>query len=1336
MRKRRIAIFAVLLMVLVIIPAAARAQDITPINYGDSIDGRITDASEGDLYSFEGSQGDEITISLTGDNNLDVYLRLGDSQGNILEENDDISSNNLDAEIQFEIPEDGTYIIAALAYDKGRYTLTLDEGSSSQGDGGSASDEGTISYGDTVSGDAVDMENPVVYSFDGQAGDEVSVAVSSDDVDTYVVVADSSGNSLAENDDIDQDNLNSYVEFSLPANGTYLIGVYAYSAGAFTLELNEGSGGGGTTEPVDNNTASSDVQTGTVDDDNVYVTFPLNDVRDGQTITVDTQRTSGDLDLYVGLLLNDQVVAENDDRDQSTTDSYLEYSQAQAGDYTVVVTRYGYEEGQTSGDFEVEIKVSAGSGGSTLVSGGSTEPTTANPSASGYPTIAPTNSVADWTVLVYIGGDNNLEDFLENDLNEFELAGGSNQNVRIIALLDRSDEYDRANGNWTDTRLFEVGPDRSGDERENFPPTIDTEPLGSLGELDTSYGNNLLNFLVWGVQSYPAQRYAVIINDHGGAWYGTVTDDSGSGGLLSLPEMAEVFKAATQETGIDKFDVLINDACLMSGIEHYASVSPYFKVAVGSPEITLAVSFDMTLLTETLNDKPNIDLGEFGQIMADKYMSDMQDISPDTTPVLAADVTDLTKFDTVLDALNVFTDLVAENPRAYGSLIGQVRANSYVYTFFVPEDEGGPATNMDVGNFMQGIVRATDDEQLKDAAQGVIDALDGVLLYGAAGRQLSRSTSYYNIYFPARATDFDTRYFDQTPLQGWAQFLRDYFTNVNPNARSFVPSAVAGPAAPAAAPSVVPQVNITLVYPQETSVAFPIKVSMEVTGRNIAHGDFTVDQILSDGTAIRLETSRIVTEVVEDNEVNYVNLWNPGVDDSDFTWDVELPTVSDGTTTSFEQVTTKDSVSTIAGRYQYPGQDNWIDVTVIFDSEGGTSDILTSSNDSQALASIRLEEGGIFQVYRSLVTVDGRVTVEPGTEFVWPEDGLKWDYAPAPSGQYNLGFQVEAFGGTRGFNSTTVTVNNDGVDTDLRGYVDDDWGFIFQRPADWFGVSYFPDSDFLQTSDHDSSEYIFVYPVYDTKNDLEAIANDVLGRYDVNFDGNFTETTVGGKDGLEFEFTYGDKSSGIFSSRAVAVYIDYLKLGLVFSSEALDKDNMEANYQTLTDSLEFFNAQDVEADDTGFWASDIYTDNTRYPVPETWMPGRENGLWWFYTPDDAEESSTVAAVTVLNSVDDDSAEVLQLLLEEDIEDLPGYDLVNTETYYGEQNTWEQATFTHEGENGEEITGQMYVIVKDGTPYALWFEAPTEEFNDTFRDVFTVMLDGFKISDVEADSGTS
>src|SRR4030095_16659187 len=101
-----------------------------------------------------------------------------------------------------------------------------------------------------------------------------------------------------------------------------------------------------------------------------------------------------------------------------------------------------------------------GTGGGGFVNTSPNAPGTVNPVAAGYPTMAPA-AMANWTVLVYMGGDNNLEDGLENDLDEFEIAGGSTSSVRVLVLLDRAHDYDTSNGDWTDTRVFEVGADTS-----------------------------------------------------------------------------------------------------------------------------------------------------------------------------------------------------------------------------------------------------------------------------------------------------------------------------------------------------------------------------------------------------------------------------------------------------------------------------------------------------------------------------------------------------------------------------------------------------------------------------------------------------------------------------------------------------------------------------------------------------------------------------------------------------------------------------------------------------------------------------------------------------------
>jgi hypothetical protein len=1182
-----------------------------------------------------------------------------------------------------------------------------------------AQDFTPIEYSEALEGEITDPDTPLVYVFEGRAGDALYIEALSDRVDTYLYILDSDSNILVENDDYSDNDLNPFVEFVVPANGTYYIVVFGYETGSFTVQITVAEEGA-SQAPVSSGEGSQkgEVYSGEITDETYYVEIPIEIVREGDTIIIDAATTNGDLDPYLLLFYGDDIVAENDDRSKDDPFPYIEYANAQSGDYVLILTRYGFDQGKSSGEFEVTVQMSAGTQG--IVNNDFGTDTQVDLAESGYPALDP-HPTAEWTVLAYLGGDNNLEAGLLFDMDEFERAGGSTEDVRIIVLMDRSLDYDDSNDDWDDTRLYEMGADDSDDARFNYPPTIDTQPVANLGELDTSYAKNLLDFLVWGIQQYPAEHYAVILNDHGGAWTGIVTDDTTGLGILSIRDLREVFGAALQETGLDKFDILINDACLMSSVEYYAAISPFFDFAVSSPEVTLNPSFDMTLLTETLNDDPDINLGELGELLIDKYVQDMEDLSPDAAPVLGGAVTDLTRFESVVAAVEEFAGIVNANPAAYATLIGRVRTDTYTYSFFMPEDEFGPPTNIDLGDFMRNIVDNSDDRVLTNAAEDVLDAIDTARIYGTAGNQLESHTTFYNIYFPSRGSDFITAYFQLSPLEGWSEMLSNYYSSLS--ASGFRISGRSGTAAPVAAPSIPPSVTITNIFPLETSVAFPVTVAMEVVGRNISEGKFTVDQIQPDGTAVRLDIARIVTEVVENNVVNHINLWKPGVDDSTFTWDVTLPVVTDGVTTSYELVVYANGVTSLAGRYQYPGADEWIDVTVIFDSDGNTENVLSRQPGGSAFANVRLDTGGIFQTFRSVVTADGRVKLEPGTSFTWAEAGVSWHEAPAPSGEYNLGFLVEAFGGVTGFASASVTVKNDEVDPNYAGYVDLDWGFRFLYPTEWFDVSYFPDSKFLQTSDLDATEYMFVYPSEEESSDLESIGTEVLDRYSMTLVGDFASTTIAGLDALEFELTY-TNDTGTFEGRGFAVYLEDLELGLVFSVETLDGRDLDSQYELLTSSLEFFDAAAVEAQDTGAWTSDLYTEETRYPVRTSWMPGFESGLWWFYTPDGDPDSTTFAAVTGLVETEDEAGVVLDDLLAESVEDKDDYELLGKEIYYGENHTWQLAYFSHS--NGD-IVGRMYVMVIGNTPYALWFEAPLDDAERFFRTVYEPMLDGFKVT---------
>lgn len=93
-------------------------------------DGDLTIPEDGsfyDSYPIEGKSGDSITIYLESDK-FDPFVALIDDKGNIIEQNDDISEEDSNSEIEVTIPQDGSYNVIVNAYDeggKGEYVLTL-----------------------------------------------------------------------------------------------------------------------------------------------------------------------------------------------------------------------------------------------------------------------------------------------------------------------------------------------------------------------------------------------------------------------------------------------------------------------------------------------------------------------------------------------------------------------------------------------------------------------------------------------------------------------------------------------------------------------------------------------------------------------------------------------------------------------------------------------------------------------------------------------------------------------------------------------------------------------------------------------------------------------------------------------------------------------------------------------------------------------------------------------------------------------------------------------------------------------------------------------------------
>jgi len=191
--------------------------------------------------------------------------------------------------------------------------------------------------------------------------------------------------------------------------------------------------------------------------------------------------------------------------------------------------------------------------------------------------------VADnqWTVMLYMDADNDLDIAAPYDLQEM-LAVGSTDNVTFIV------QYDTRS---TTTQRYKV---------EKGQLTL----LSDLGELDMSAPETLRDFIVSTIAAYPAKHYALILWDHGNGWDSApvkvarsilvdVTNNGSEASLTANNLVAGAIHDAEGTTGVH-LDLLGIDACMMSTLEAAYEFRNAASIMVASQELMQGRGWDYT----------------------------------------------------------------------------------------------------------------------------------------------------------------------------------------------------------------------------------------------------------------------------------------------------------------------------------------------------------------------------------------------------------------------------------------------------------------------------------------------------------------------------------------------------------------------------------------------------------------------------------------------------------------------------------------------------------------------------------------------------------------------
>lgn len=216
------------------------------LQIGQSLEGRLAQGDQTlrsgeytQVYTLQGRAGDRIELRLSS-RQFDPYIFIT-GPGDFADANDDdpTGQDGANSRLTVTLPADGEYQVVATSYapgETGGFRLSASRVSGETprpvstdrtaafANGGEI--RGSLGAGDRTlsSGEYVDN-----HTFTGRRGERVSVAVESSQFDTYLIV--SGPNGFREDNDDGPDGANSRLDFTLPADGEYTVGVTSYAAG-------------------------------------------------------------------------------------------------------------------------------------------------------------------------------------------------------------------------------------------------------------------------------------------------------------------------------------------------------------------------------------------------------------------------------------------------------------------------------------------------------------------------------------------------------------------------------------------------------------------------------------------------------------------------------------------------------------------------------------------------------------------------------------------------------------------------------------------------------------------------------------------------------------------------------------------------------------------------------------------------------------------------------------------------------------------------------------------------------------------------------------------------
>lgn len=406
-----------------------------------------------------------------------------------------------------------------------------------------------------------------------------------------------------------------------------------------------------------------------------------------------------------------------------------------------------------------------------------------------------------WTIMVYLAGDNDLDEDGARDIAEMAKVGSSSH-VNIIAQFDRAGE--------AGTQRFFITKDGG------YPK----DSIENLGETNTGDPKVLLDFLKWGIEKFPAKHYMAVLWNHGSGWnedevyekaikfcpetrelspatkrnfreyrikkalFSTTIEeilkqpaadrailyDDESKDFLDNMEMKNVMTEAAKLLPEKQFDILGFDACLMNTIEVAFQLKQTARIIVGSEETEPNAGWPYDKVLGAIVENPDMSPEHFSKVMVDSYIKSY-DKGNDSDPVTLSALNS-GKIEGVMTAINKFAVALKKNISDRNIFYKLLTITYDVQKFYYP-------TYKDLSDFAKLLNERMDVKEIKDSSQAVMDIIepgDNNFIIASGNLTSSMSSAHgVSIYLPVRETYL--KYYNKLDFakkSKWDEFVKAY----------------------------------------------------------------------------------------------------------------------------------------------------------------------------------------------------------------------------------------------------------------------------------------------------------------------------------------------------------------------------------------------------------------------------------------------------------------------------------------------------------------------------------------------------------------------------------